>query len=48
MPRASLHAMREGLKSVGANDQTVVQFETLKDSKSLFLAANAETVYLIG
>jgi hypothetical protein len=48
MPGASLYAMREGLRSVGVNNQTVTLFETLMDSKSLFLTPNTETVYLIG
>jgi hypothetical protein len=48
MPGASLYAMREGLRSVGVDNQTVTLFETLMDSKSLFLTPNTETVYLIG
>jgi hypothetical protein len=46
MPGASLYAVREGFRSQGATDsQTVLIFETLMDSKSLFLTPNAETVY---
>jgi hypothetical protein len=37
--------MREGIRSFGPDDQTVIVFETLADSKSLFLTANTETVY---
>jgi len=48
MPGASLYAMREGLRSVGVNNHTVVVFETLMDSKSLFLTPNTDTVYLVG
>lgn len=48
MPGASLYAMREGLKSVGVNNQSVVIFENLMDSKTLFLTPNTETVYTIG
>ncbi len=48
MPGASLYAMREGLRSVGVDNQTVAVFETLADSKSLFLTPNTETVYLFG
>ena len=48
MPGASLYAMREGLRNVGVNNHTVVVFETLMDSKSLFLTPNTDTVYLIG
>jgi hypothetical protein len=35
MPGASLYAMREGLRSVGVDNQTVTLFETLMDPKSL-------------
>jgi hypothetical protein len=45
MPGASVYALREGLKSQGADNQTVLVFETLMDSKSLFLTGNSETVY---
>lgn len=45
MPAASLYAMREGFRSQGADNQTVLIMETLMDSKSLFLTANCETVY---
>jgi hypothetical protein len=48
MPAASLSAMREGLRSIGVNNSTVALFETLMDSKSLFLMANTESVYLVG
>src|SRR5580658_5236303 len=45
MPGASLVAMRDGLRSVGAIDGTVGVFQTLMDSKSLWLTGNTETVY---
>src|SRR5262245_319115 len=45
MPAASLSAMRAGLKDIGANNNTVAIFETLMDSRSLFLTANTESVY---
>ena len=45
IPIASLYAMREGLRDVGAVDGTVGIFETLMDSRSLFLTANTESVY---
>jgi hypothetical protein len=48
MPAASLSAMREGLRSIGVNNSSIALFETLMDSKSLFLTANTETVYAIG
>ncbi len=45
MPGASEYGMREGLRSQGANNQTVLIMEDLMDSKSLFLTPNTETVY---
>jgi hypothetical protein len=45
MPGASVYALREGFKSQGADNQTVLIMETLMDSKSLFLTPNSETVY---
>lgn len=48
MPAASLLAMREGGKSIGVNNNSVALFESLMDSKSLFLTANTESVYLFG
>jgi hypothetical protein len=48
MPAASLSAMREGLRSIGVNNTSVALFETLLDSKSLFLTPNTESVYLAG
>ena len=40
MPGASADAIREGLTSQGADNQTVLVFEHLMDSKSLFLTGN--------
>jgi hypothetical protein len=48
MPAASLSAMREGLRSIGVNNNTVAIFETLMDSKSLFLTPNTESIYTTG
>jgi len=45
MPGASEYALHAGLRSQGADNQTVLTTETLMDSKSLFLTANSETVY---
>jgi len=45
MPGASAEAIRVGLASQGADNQTVLVFENLMDSKSLFLTGNSETVY---
>ena len=42
---ASAYAIRKGLHSIGASDGTVVIYPKLMDSKSLFLTANADTVY---
>ncbi len=44
---ASAYAIREGFHSIGAEDNTVVIFSELMDSNSLFLTANADTVYNI-
>ncbi|QKH35364.1 DUF1254 domain-containing protein [Achromobacter pestifer] len=45
IPGASLVAIRSGLREAGAVGNTIGVFETLMDSKSLFLTANTETVY---
>lgn len=37
--------MRKGIRSFGPDNQTVVIFETLMDSRSLFLTANTESIY---
>jgi len=42
---ASAYAIRQGLHSIGAEDNTVVIFPELMDASSLFLTANADTVY---
>ena len=42
---ASAYAIREGLASIGAKDNDVVIFSELMDASSLFLTANADTVY---
>ena len=42
---ASAYAIREGLHSIGAKDNDVVLFSELMDANSLFLTANADTVY---
>jgi hypothetical protein len=48
MPGASTYAIRQGLRSVGAPDNTLVLFENLLDSASLFLTANTESIYAWG
>jgi hypothetical protein len=45
MPAASLSAMRKGVRSFGPDNQTVIIFETLMESRSLFLTANTESIY---
>ncbi len=44
----SLYAMREGFAEVGINDGDFIYTSELMDSKSLFLTANADTVYFWG
>ena len=44
---ASAHAIHKGFLDAGIEDNTVLIFETLMDSKSLFLTANADTVYYL-
>jgi hypothetical protein len=44
---ASAYAIRQGFRSIGAEDNDVVIFPELMDSASLFLTANADTVYYL-
>jgi hypothetical protein len=44
---ASAYAIRQGLASIGAKDNDVVIFSELMDASSLFLTANADTVYYL-
>jgi hypothetical protein len=44
----SLYALRKGFADVGINDGDFVYTSELMDSKSLFLTANADTVYFWG
>ena len=46
MPAAS--SARTVIRAFGPYNQTVLLFETLMDSRSLFLTANTESVYAIG
>jgi hypothetical protein len=48
MSGVSINALRKGLLSVGVKDNEVIVFSELMDAKSLFLTANADTVYAIG
>src|SRR5246127_4931342 len=45
---ASAYALCKGFASAGANDNSIVIFSELMDSNSLFLTANADTVYYMG
>jgi hypothetical protein len=42
---ASAYAIRQGLLGIGAEDNTVTIYPELMDAKSLYLTANADTVY---
>jgi len=44
---ASAYAIAEGFRSIGAEDNTLVLFPTLMDSRSLFLTGNTDTVYYV-
>ncbi|MFQ8433885.1 DUF1254 domain-containing protein [Amaricoccus sp. W119] len=44
---ASAYALRKGFQSAGAADNDVVIFSELMDSNSLFLTANADTIYYL-
>jgi len=45
---ASAYALRRGFQSIGAKDNDIIIFSELMDSESLFLTANADTVYYVG
>jgi hypothetical protein len=45
---ASTYALRKGFQEAGATDNEILMFSELMDSESLFLTANADTVYFIG
>src|SRR4051794_8915591 len=45
---ASTYAIREGFLSVGVEDNSFLIFSERMDSQSLFLTANADTVYYWG
>jgi len=47
MQAASLNAQRHALRSFGPDNQTVIIFESLMDSRSLFLTANTESIYAV-
>ena len=45
---ASTYALRKGFQEAGAKDNEILMFSELLGSESLFLTANADTVYFIG
>lgn len=48
MRGVSIHALRKGMQSIGVKDNEVIVFSELMDAKSLFLTANADTIYVMG
>ena len=48
MRGVSILSLRKGMQSLGVKDNEVLIFSELMDSKSLFLTANADTVYVMG
>lgn len=45
IPAASMVAMREGMRSIGAVDGKIAVFEKLMDSNVLYLTPNTESIY---
>jgi hypothetical protein len=45
---ASTFAIREGFRGIGVEDNEILIFPRLMDSKSVFLTANADTIYFLG
>ena len=45
---ASAYAMGKGFQSAGAEDNSILIFSELLDSRSLFLTGNTDTVYYLG
>jgi hypothetical protein len=48
MRGVSIHALRKGMQDIGVKDNEVLVFSGLMDAKSLFLTANADTIYVMG
>jgi hypothetical protein len=44
----SIYAARKGMHEIGVKDNEVLVFSELMDAKSLFLTANADTIYVLG
>ena len=48
MQGVNMEAIRKGILAVGIKDNEIGLFSELMDAKSLFLTANADTVYFVG
>ncbi|HRH85292.1 MAG TPA: DUF1254 domain-containing protein [Rubrivivax sp.] len=48
MQGANFEAIRRGFLAAGVQDNQILVFSKLMDAKSLFLTANADTVYFVG
>lgn len=48
MRGVSIHAIRKGMQDIGVKPNEVIIFSELMDSNSLFLTANADTIYVMG
>ena len=48
MQGVNIAAIRKGMLAIGVKDNEIVVFSELMDAKSLFLTANADTVYFFG
>lgn len=48
MRGVSIDALRRGMHEIGVKDNEVLVFSNLMDAKSLFLTANADTIYVMG
>lgn len=46
LPAASMYATREGYRTFGPDNQAIMISETFLDSRTLYLVANCETIYL--
>jgi hypothetical protein len=44
----SIHTLRKGMMSIGMKENEVLVYSELMDAKSLFLTANADTIYVMG
>ena len=48
MQGVNAEAIRKGFLNIGVKDNEILVFSSLMDAKSLFLTANADTVYFVG